>query len=69
MNNSIFDYHIRSELPPNAEQPASIGDKFVKTLDALTDIDPTIFANWQLMNYPATSSLSLATARLKRVGH
>ena len=65
MNNSIFDYHIRSELPPNAEQPASIGDKFVKTLDALTDIDPTIFANWQVMNYPATSSLSLATARLK----
>jgi len=65
MNTLIFDYDIRSELPPNAEQPASMGDKFVKTLDVLTDIDPSAFANWEVMKYRARSSLPLTAARLK----
>jgi Immunity protein 52 len=63
MSQIAFDYSIRSELPLMSETPASIGEKFVDTLDALTRIDPTIFTNWEVMDLPAMSSLPLATAR------
>jgi hypothetical protein len=58
-----FDYSIHSELPFDPENPASIGAKFVDTLDALTRIDPTIFTNWEVMDLPAIASLPLAAAR------
>ena len=62
MNELAFYYSIRSELPAHPEDPASLGEKFLTTLDALSDIDP-IFANWLIMDYPAIDSYPLATVR------
>lgn len=58
-----FNYNIRSALPSNPESPVSLGAKFVRTLDALSSIDPTVFSDWQVMDYPARDSLPLAAAR------
>jgi hypothetical protein len=63
MSEGIFDYQIRSELPAHPESPASLGNKFLNTLDALSRIEPTIFANWEVMNYGEGSALPLAAAR------
>jgi hypothetical protein len=63
MKQIAYDYSIRSELPLKLETPASIGAKFVETLDALTRIDPTIFTNWEITDIPAMTSESLAAAR------
>jgi hypothetical protein len=63
MNQIAFDYSIHSDLPINSETTASIGAKFVETLDALNRIDPTIFTNWEVMDLPAIASLPLAAAR------
>ena len=62
MSGRVFNYSIRSELPAHPEQPASLGVKFLTTLDALSDIDP-IFSNWRIMDYPAVDSFPLAAAR------
>jgi hypothetical protein len=67
MSELAFDYFIRSELPSRPESPAQLGARFVNTLDALTRSDPTIFANWEIMDYPARASSPLAEAR-KRIG-
>ncbi len=58
-----FDYSIRSALPGHPESPASLGTKFLDTLDALSRIDSEIFANWEIMDFPAAASLPLAAAR------
>jgi hypothetical protein len=63
MNELAFSYSIRSELPPKSESPAALGAKFIETLDALSRIDPAIFADWEVMDYPARSSIPLAAAR------
>jgi hypothetical protein len=63
MNQIAFDYSIHSDLPINPETPASIGAKFVDTLDALTRIDPTVFTNWEVTDIPAMTSQPLAAAR------
>jgi hypothetical protein len=63
MNKVEFKYSIRSALPIRSETPASIGAKFVETLDALTRIDPTIFTNWEVSDLPAMTSQPLAAAR------
>jgi len=63
MNEVAFKYSIRSELPFGSESPASIGAKFVETLDALSRIDPTVFTNWEVTDIPAMSSQPLAAAR------
>jgi hypothetical protein len=63
MNKVGFKYSIRSELPFSSETPASIGAKFIETVDALTRIDQTMFTNWEVMDLPAISSLPLETAR------
>jgi hypothetical protein len=63
MSEIEFKYFIYSDLAPRPESPASIGAKFVKTLDALTCIEPTIFANWKVMDLPAIASHPLAAAR------
>ena len=63
MNQIAFDYSIRSELPINSETPASIGAKFVDTLDALTRVDPTAFTDWEVTDIPAMTSQPLAAAR------
>lgn len=50
MNERVFNYSIRSELPAHPENPAELGAKFLATLDALSAIDP-IFTDWQVMKY------------------
>jgi hypothetical protein len=39
--------------------------KFVESLDALNAIDPVIFGDWQVMDFPARSSFSLEVARAR----
>jgi hypothetical protein len=63
MSNLNFRYCIRSELPAHPESPASIGAKFMNTLDALSRIDPTVFCNWDITDLPAIEGLPLAAAR------
>jgi hypothetical protein len=57
-----YRYEIRSRLQGNPENPSSLGAKFVHTLEALTLINPSIFANWELTDLPAKRSVSLAAA-------
>ena len=47
MNEPFYRYIIRSGWERRVETPAGIGAKFVKTLDALSRVDP-ILANWEL---------------------
>jgi hypothetical protein len=63
MSELAFTYGIRFSLPKNPQSPASIGAKFVATLDALSRIDPTIFINWNVMDFPAMAQLPLETSR------
>jgi immunity protein 52 of polymorphic toxin system len=63
MRDLSFDYDIRSGWRGRVETPAAIGEKFLKTLDALSAIDPVLFANWQLTDLRAMSSLTLEEAR------
>jgi hypothetical protein len=62
MKEPFYTYYIRSEWQGCTEAPASIGAKFVKTLDAMSSIDP-LLANWEIIDARALSSLSLAGAR------
>jgi hypothetical protein len=59
---ALYNYFIRSRWPGRAEAPATIGAKFVKTLDVLSSIDP-VFANWQIADFRNSSSVSLDQAR------
>jgi hypothetical protein len=67
MSERALDYAIHSNLPGNPESPSSLGMSFVHTLDALTNIDPLIFKNWEIMDFPAKDSVPLAVAR-SRIG-
>lgn len=63
MNEINCDYSIRFELPSTPDFARAIGAKFIETLDALTTINPAIFEDWEVMDFPARSSLRLAAAR------
>jgi len=65
MNGINFDYLIRSDLRASPGCPASLGAKFVETLDALGSIDPTIFTNWKVMDLPRIKSYPLALVRMR----
>jgi hypothetical protein len=65
-NQIIYRYFIRSGWEERTEAPGVIGANFLKTLDALSDIDP-LFANWEVFDPRNGSSLSLAAAR-PRIG-
>jgi len=43
MNEQFYTYHIRSGWKGRVESPAALGAKFVKTLDALSRVDPIFF--------------------------
>lgn len=62
MGKPFYTYYIRSEWRGRAETPASVGAKFVKTLDALSSIDRSL-TNWEVIDVRALSSLPLAAAR------
>ncbi len=62
MKDPFYTYYIRSEWRGRTEAPASVGAKFVRTLDALSSAD-ALLANWEIIDARALSSLSLAAAR------
>jgi hypothetical protein len=63
MSELQFKYSIRSALPPHVESPAVLGAKFLNTLDALSHVDPTIFTNWEIMDFSAKKLLPLTAVR------
>lgn len=63
MSKPEFHYSVTSDLPGGVESPGALGAKFLQTLDALSNIDPTIFTNWQVMDFLASRPLPLAGAR------
>lgn len=65
--NEFFKYSIRSVPPVGAESSSTLGAKFLHSLDALSQIDPTIFTDWKIMDFPARASIPLAAAR-PRIG-
>jgi hypothetical protein len=67
MNEEVFKYSIRTYPAWIAGNPESIGERLVRTLDALSASDPLVFTDWQITDLPAKSSVPLATAR-SRIG-
>ena len=67
MNEVAFKYSIRTHPARIEGNPDSIGDRLVRTLDALSKSDPLVFANWDIIDLPAKSSVPLAAAR-SRIG-
>lgn len=65
--NGHFKYSIRSAPGGQGESSSTLGAKFLNTLDALNHIDPTIFTNWEIMDFPESASIPLASAR-PRIG-
>ena len=63
MMQDSFQYSIRAELPAHTDVPASLGARFLDTLDALGRIDPSTFEDWQIVDLPALESFPLADAR------
>jgi hypothetical protein len=63
MMQDSFQYSIRADLPAHTDSPASLGARFLDTLDALGRIDPSIFDDWQIVDLPAVESFPLADAR------
>ena len=57
-----YNYFVRSRWKGRAEAPSDIGMKFLKTLDALSGIDP-IFADWTVYDLRNLAALSLDEAR------
>jgi hypothetical protein len=62
MNKNPFRFSIYYELPQRGETPAEIGAKFLRTLDALSRIDP-LLTTWKVLDQPTLASLPLADAR------
>jgi hypothetical protein len=63
MNEVPFQYSIRTNFARNEGSPTSIGDRLIRTLDALSESDPSVFANWEITDFPTKSSVPLAAAR------
>lgn len=63
MSISNFKYEIRSSLPPNSEGPDALGAKFLNTLDVLSRGNPTIFVDWQVIDFRAPPPLPLELVR------
>jgi len=62
MKEPFYDYFIRSCWEGRTDTPSAIGAKFLKTLDALSGIDP-IFADWSIIDARGRSSAPLVAAR------
>jgi hypothetical protein len=61
MNERPFRFSIYYEVPRRGETPAVIGAKFLRTLDALSRIDP-LLATWKVLDRPTLASLPLVDA-------
>ena len=62
MSEPYYTYGICSICGVRRESPASLGTRFVATLDALSRIDP-LCAKWEIIDAHALSSSSLDVAR------
>lgn len=62
MSEPYYTYGICSICGVRRESPASLGTRFVQTLDALSRID-TLCANWEIIDARALSSSPLDVAR------
>ena len=60
MMQDSFQYTIRADLPAHTDSPASLGARFLDTLDALGHVDPSIFNDWQIIDMPARETIPLA---------
>jgi hypothetical protein len=58
-----FKYSIRAHPLKNEGNPESIGNRLVRTLDALSASDPLVFTNWHVTDLPAKTSVPLPAAR------
>jgi hypothetical protein len=71
MNSARFLYSIRLPLPAEPLSPDWLGPKFIATIDALTRIDPAIFADWEVLDLwkgldlEQAETIPLAMARLR----
>jgi hypothetical protein len=63
MSLSSFEYSVRLPLPAGPLSPDWLGPKFIATLDALTRVDPDIFAGWQVREIRKMKKIPLAAAR------
>ncbi len=63
MNNLAFRYSVRLPFAARPVAPDWLGSKFLATLDALTQIDPDIFPDWEVGDLPAMKGYPLAVAR------
>jgi len=62
-----FDYSIRATRTVHIENPSAIGERLVRTLDALSRSNPSIFINWEITDHLRKSFVPLETAR-SRIG-
>lgn len=62
MSEPYYTYGICSICGVRRESPASLGTRFLATLDALSKIDP-LCANWEIIDAHALSSSPLSVAR------
>jgi hypothetical protein len=62
MTQTGYRYIIRSEWGGRTEAPAAVGTRFLKTLAALSDLDP-IFSEWEIFDAYNMSSISVSTAQ------
>ena len=63
MSEIKFDYSIRSSPLAHPDSPATLGPKFLDTLDALSRIDRDIFTNWTILELPDVDALLLKAER------
>ena len=67
MGEAPFDYSIRATRIVHLESPSAIGERLIRTLDALSRSNPSIFINWEITDRPTKSFMPLAAAR-SRIG-
>ncbi len=63
MSATAFKYSIRLPFAARPITPEWLGVKFLATLDALTQIDPDIFPDWEVGDLPAMKGYPLTSAR------
>jgi hypothetical protein len=57
-----FAYDLRFDFPRQLEKPVAVAEKFLKTLDSLSRVDPP-FTDWRIINSRGRSSRPLAEVR------
>ena len=67
MSQSTFDFYAHFPLPSGPINPDWLGPKFIATLDTLSQIDPALFAGWQVGDLYKMKGIPLAAARPARI--